>query len=248
MKLTHTFPASAVDYFGYVSPNNMMREINEGVAAANYNDGVGFSHLFPTIGVTWMMGQCVLEYKKFVPCAEKVEVECGGYEQFGVTTVRRCVMYHDGEVAMRFSAKLLPVYFEARKVAPPHALAPFWKSEPSPCGEAIFFIVPPEQMETVEKYQVHYRDCDSNKHMTAFRYLDLIMETVGYWNGELHLPERIQIDYLKECLPGEILNLKYGQKDGMHYCSGVKADGSVSFNATVRFSEKSYPDAKIIRV
>lgn len=248
MKLTHTFSASAVDYFGYVSPNYMMREINEGVAAANFNDGVGFSHLFPTIGVTWMLGQCVLEYEKFVPCAEEVTIECGGHEQFGVTTVRRCVMVHNGEVAMRFSAKLLPVYFEARKVVPPHVLAPFWKTEPSPCGEPIVFINPPEQMETIEEYHVHYRDCDSNKHMTAFRYLDLIMETAGHWNGELHLPERVQIDYMKECLPGDVLYLKHGMKDDIHYCSGVKSNGSVSFNATVRFSKETYPDAKIIRV
>lgn len=248
MRLKTVFPASAVDYFGYVSPNYMMREINEGVAVANYNDGVGFSHLFPTIGVTWMLGQCVLEYEKFVPCAEEVEVECGGHEQFGVSTVRRCVMYHNGEVAMRFAAKLLPVYFDARKVVPPHVLAPFWKTEASPCGDPIVFIKPPEHMETIEEYSVRFRDCDSNKHMTAFRYLDLIMETVGYWNNTLHLPERIQIDYLKECLPGEVVNLQYGKRDGVHYCSGVKQDGSVSFNASVRFSEECYPDAKIIRV
>ena len=247
MKIKTVFPASAVDYFGYVSPNYMMREINEGVAASNYRDGVGFSHLYPTIGVTWMLGQCVLEFKKFVPCAEEVEIECGGHEHFGVTTVRRCVMYHNGEKAMHFTAKLLPVYFAARKVVPPYVLQPFWKSEASPCGENVFFLKLPEQMQTVEEYHVRFRDCDSNKHMTAFRYLDLILETVGYWNGNVHLPERIQIDYLKECLPGEVLKLQYAEQDGIHYCRGVKADGSVSFHASVRLSEKSYPNAEILR-
>ncbi|MBQ2955944.1 MAG: hypothetical protein IJE08_05730 [Clostridia bacterium] len=248
MRLKSTFPASAVDYTGYVAPNHMMRAINEGVGAANFNDGVGFSHLFPTIGVTWMLGQCVIENEKFVPCAEEVEVECGGHEQFGVTTVRRCVMYHNGEVAMRFAAKLLPVYFHERKVVPPSVLIPFWKTPHAPCGEAISFIVPPRQMETVEEYHVHYRDCDSNKHMTAFRYLDLVMETAGHWHGELHLPKRVQIDYLKECLPGDVVYLKHAMKDGLHYCSGVKFDGSVSFHATVRFSDETYPDAKITHV
>jgi len=248
MKMKAVFPASAVDYFGYVSPNYMMREINEGVSMANYQDGVGFSHLFPSIGVTWMLGQCVLEYKKLVPCAEEVEIECAGHEHFGVTTVRRCVMRHNGEEAMHFTAKLLPVYFRARKVVPPQVLQPFWKSEASACGENVFFIQPPKDMETVEEYHVHFRDCDSNKHMTAFRYLDLIMEAVGYWNGPARLAERIQIDYLKECLPGEVLQLQYAEREGIHYCRGVKKNGSVSFNATVRFSEEVYPDAEIIRV
>lgn len=248
MRLKAFFPASAVDYTGYVAPVHMMRTINEGVGAANFNDGVGFAHLFPTIGVTWMLGQCVLQFKKLVPCAEEVEVECGGHEQFGVTTVRRCVMHHDGEVAMEFAAKLLPVYFDARKVVPPHVIAPFWKTEHSPCGEEISFVIPPEHMEVCEEYHVHYRDCDSNKHMTAFRYLDLVLETADYWSGELHLPERIQIDYMKECVPGDVLYLKHGMKDDVHYCSGVKSDGSVSFNATVRFAKETYPNAKITRV
>ena len=248
MSIKSIFPASAVDYSGYVAPNNMMRTINEGVGEANYRDGVGFSHLFPTMGITWMMGQCVLEYKKFVPCAEEVEVVCGGHEQFGVATVRRCVMYHNGEEAMHFAAKLLPVYFDARKVVPPQVLAPIWKTEHDPCGEPIHFIVPPDQMKVLEEYHVHYRDCDLNKHMTAFRYLDLAMETAGHWGNELRLPKRIQIDYLKECLPGDVLYLKHALEDGVHYCSGVKTDGSVSFNATVCFSEETYPDAKITHV
>ena len=44
IKLYHTFPACSGDYHGFVSPNYMMREIDEGVAAANFAEGAGFSH------------------------------------------------------------------------------------------------------------------------------------------------------------------------------------------------------------
>lgn len=246
MKIETSFSLTSVDYFGYVSPNFMMREINEGVGVANYEDGVGFSHLFPTVGVTWMMGQCVLEFKKLLPCQAAVEIRCSGREQFGVTTVRRCVMKHKGEEVMRLTAKLLPVYFEARKIAPPEVLAPFWKSEAQPCGEPLPFLVPPASMETVERYPVRFRDCDSNLHMTAFRYLDLILETVGYWNDQPRLLRRVQIDYKKECVPGEILELRYARQQGIHYCSGIKEDGSVSFHASVQMSEETYPRGSIL--
>ena len=60
-----------------------------------------------------------------------------------------------------------------------------------------------------EKYH-GLRDTDTRYRQ---RYLDLIMETVGYWDREAYLPERIQVDYLRECLPGEELLLQYGKAD-----------------------------------
>ena len=245
MKLTHTFPACSGDYHGYVSLNYMMREIDEGVAAANFEDGVGFSHIFPAIGVTWMLGQCVLEFDELITCAKPVEIESRAREQFGIATVRRCVMYCEGREVMRFAAKLLPVDYYARKAVPASALDPFWKSKPAPCGEAIRFLQMPEKMETREHYTVKYRDCDTNRHMTAFRYLDLVLETVGYWEGEHHLPKRIQIDYLRECVANDRLDLQYGFENGISYCQGVKEDGTVSFRSGVVFAEEVYPAPSI---
>lgn len=238
MLLKHTFPACSGDYHGFVSPNYMMREIDEGAAAANYEDGVGFAHIYPTIGVTWMLGQCVLEFKELLAPANEVEIEAMQREQHGIATVRRCVMRREGREIMRFAAKLLPVNFAARKSVPASTLDPFWRSAPAPCGERILFLKMPENMEERERYTVKYRDCDTNKHLTAFRYLDLVMETVGYWDGPARLPERVQIDYLRECLPGDVLLLQYREQDGIHYCRGVKEDGTFSFHASVKFSEE----------
>lgn len=243
MKFKHTFPACSGDYFGYVNPTYLMREIDEGVAMSNYEDGVGFAHLYPTIGVTWMLGQCVLEYLHPVFTVTEVEISAGGHEQHGPAVVRRCTMMNEGREVMRFSAKLLPVYFEARKIAPPQAIAPFWKTAADPIGEQIPFIVVPDQMETVEEYTVRYRDCDTNKHMSAFRYLDLILESIGYWCGEHRLARRLQIDYRKECVVGDVLDLQHCELDGIHFVRGVKADGTVSFNAMVELSDTVIPAA-----
>ena len=244
MKFRHTFPACSGDYFGYVNPTYLMREIDEGVAMSNFEDGVGFAHLYPTIGVTWMLGQCVLEYLHPVFTVTEVEISAGGHEQHGPAVVRRCSMSSEGREVMRFSAKLLPVYFDARKIAPPEALAPFWKTEHDEIGELIPFIKSPEQMETVEEYTVRYRDCDTNKHMSAFRYLDLILESIGYWSGEHHLARRLQIDYRKECVVGDVLEIQHCIQNGTHYVRGVKADGTVSFYAKVELSDAAIPAAE----
>lgn len=251
MKFNAMFKACSSDYFGYIHPKELMLEINEGITVGNFHDGVGFTVIYPAIGATWMLGQCVLEYIDSVYAGIEVEIEAGGHEQFGVSTVRRCTMRQNGKEVARFAAKLLPVDFEGRKVLPPSALESFWKNPAVPCGEPINFIQIPDEMELMETYRVRYRDCDSNRHMTAFRYLDLILETVGYWDGDAHLPERVQIDFKRECLPGEILHLSRGERDGVLYCSGVKEDGTVAFLSSVKLSERMEPmlsDMKDLKV
>lgn len=241
MKFKHTFPACSGDYYGYVHPNYLMREIDEGVAKRNYEDGVGFAHLFPTIGATWMLGQCVLEFLEPVYTLAEVEIETSAHEQHGVSVVRRCVMRCEGREVMRFAAKTLPVYFEARKIVSAEALKPFWKSAAIPAKEPIPFIGMPEDMETVEEYRVRVFDCDTNRHLSAFKYLDLVLESAGYWEGEMHLARRVQIDFRKEALLGEVLQLRHREIDGIHYCCGVKEDGTVSFNATVVYADEMTP-------
>ena len=248
MIIKHAFPACSGDYYGYVSPTYLMREIDEGVAKSNYEDGVGFAHLYPAIGVTWMLGQCVLEYLEPVYTVEEVEIEASGHEQHGPAVVRRCTMRFQGKDAMRFTAKLLPVYFDARKVAPAKVLEPFWKTPAIPAGEWVPFLNMPQQMETVEEYVVRYRDCDTNKHMSAFRYLDLILEAASYWEGDMHLARRVQIDYRKECVVGDRVSIRHCLQDGIHYVCGVKADGTVSFNASVQYAQEIISAAKAYNV
>lgn len=240
MKAKTTFPSHNADYFGYIGPNFAMRAMTDVITNKNVEDGVGFSRIYPSIGATWMLGQCVLEYKQLVTTAQELEIEVLPREQSGVSNVRRAVMRRNGEDVVRYTAKQLPVYFFQRKVVPPEIMEPFWKVPAVPCTEDIPFIMPIESMKIVDNYRVRYCDSDPNRHMTAFRYLDLIMESINYWESSVHLIERMQVDYRSECVPGDMLNLYHGMKDGIHYVSGYKADGTASFHSTVRLSKETY--------
>ena len=84
-------------------------------------------------------------------------------------------------------------------------------------------------------------DCDTNGHLTAFRYVDLICELSGYWGPELHQIRRLQVDFRKECLPGETIDLYHGVRDGIHYVAGYHADGRPSFHASLELAEETCP-------
>lgn len=244
MKRVSKFPSSYLDYFGYVSPSVLMHEASECVTLQSIEEGVPFHRMMAELGATWMLGQVVLEYMRPIGVATEVEVEVTPHEHFGAAVMRRAVMRQDGEVVMRFTGKTLPVYYEARKVVTPEAMAHMWLIPAAPRGENFDWVRLPEKMELVEQYPVRYGDCDMNGHLTAFRYVDLICETVGYWGKELHLLERLQIDYKKECMPGEVIDLYRGEADGILYVSGVHSNGVVAFNASVKLSEEGYPPIK----
>lgn len=246
MKRVSTFPNSYLDYFGYVSPSLLMHEASECLALQGEEEGVPIVRMMEELGATWMLGQAVLEMLCPIKVGTEVEVETTPHEHFGVTVIRRAEMRQNGEVVMRMLNKSLVVDYEARKAVPLEKMAHMWLIPEHPKGENFGWVSLPEKMEFVERYLVRYGDCDMNEHMTAYRYIDLICESVGYWGEEMRLIERLQIDYKKECTPGEIIDLYRGESDGILYVSGVHSDGKVSFNASVKLSPESYHTVKDI--
>lgn len=233
MKETLKIRSDMMDYFGYASPAQLLRETCNSVAKEGELEGVDFRRLMPAIGATRMMGQVVLEFFAPAMMGMEVEVQTLPHEEFGVASVYRSSISHNGVELMRASTKILTVYFQERKVVPAEALAPFWKIPASPCGEPIEFIQLPKDLELAETYVVRYRDCDANRHMTAFRYVELVCELVGYWGEHMHQIRRMQVDYRSECLPGDTLQLYHGVRDGVHYVTGIHRNGRQSFAASV---------------
>lgn len=238
MKETLKIRGDMMDYFGYASPAQLLRETCNSVAKEGELEGVDFRRLMPAIGATRMMGQVVLEFFAPAMMGMEVEVQTLPHEEFGVASVYRSSICHKGVELMRASTKILTVYFQARKVVPVEELAPFWEIPAAPCGEPIDFIRVPEGLEPAETYAVRYRDCDANGHMTAFRYVDLVCELVGYWGEHMHQIRRMQIDYRSECLPGETLQLYHGVREGVHYVTGVHENGRQSFAASVELDPR----------
>jgi len=57
------------------------------------------------------------------------------------------------------------------------------------------------------KHQVSYFDIDLNKHLTSTRYLDWMMDSIPIDFHENNYPKEFSINFLKETLPGDHLNV-----------------------------------------
>jgi len=244
MKFQTQFKSYCSDYYGFVSPGLLVQEINEYISVCYDEEGVDIHRLISELGATWMTGQTVVEMVSNLKVSEPVEIELSRHEQHGPATVRRAIVRTKDREIMRYTNKMLPVSYQRRKVLPPSALEPLWKIPAAPKGEEIGWVVPPENMELVEHFPVRHSLCDFNGHMTMYQYCNLVCDVAGYWGERMHMLERVQTDYKRECLPGEVIDIYRGEKDGVIYVSGFHADGNVAFNASVKLSKEETVSVK----
>lgn len=244
MKVETRLRDGVMDYFGYVSPSELLREADRSNILQSDAEGVGFLRMKDTLGATWMLVQVLMEFRKPARAGQSVTMETTNHEDFGVAILRRTSLQSHGKELLRVSTKILPVYLKERKVVPPEKLTSLWTLPAGAQGEDLERIVLPENLTLFEEVPVRYRDCDMNGHMTAYRYLDLVCEAIGYWGEHLHLLRRMQIDYRKECLPGDSLRILHGTENGRHYVGGFKPDGTCSFAAWAEFAEEEYPSIR----
>ena len=100
----------------------------------------------------------------------------------------------------------------------------------------------PEGVKELEKRIMRYSDTDINGHVNNTRYADFACDALRMdkLSGDYYLAE-MQIGYLAECLPGEVLDICHGVdgEDG-RYIGGRDEQGKARFEVAVRFArEKS---------
>lgn len=81
---------------------------------------------------------------------------------------------------------------------------------------------PPEKLQATSHgdsfhVQAGYFDFDLNKHVTSSRYIDWMMDTLPIDFHRLHYPKRLSVNFMKETLPGDALNLIRGSVNSMQY-------------------------------
>lgn len=95
----------------------------------------------------------------------------------------------------------------------------------------------PVHMAAAEQRLLHYSDTDINKHVNNVRYADFACDAIHLEReGAGKFVSSLQVNYLKECLPGETIALLAGQDDDAWYVSGVDEAGTARFESSLTLS------------
>ena len=88
----------------------------------------------------------------------------------------------------------------------------------------------PDELQTVERRQMHFSETDVNGHVNNTRYADFMCDALG---DRLAAPDafvsELQIGYLAECKMGDTLELRLTQADGRYYIQGLGGENSPRF-------------------
>ena len=96
----------------------------------------------------------------------------------------------------------------------------------------------PQQLREVELRPMRYSDTDINGHVNNTRYADFACDALDMDRLERgHFLSTMQIGYLAECRPGDVLSIRTGEQEGGHYVCGLDSEGKSRFEAELFFGE-----------
>jgi acyl-ACP thioesterase len=87
-----------------------------------------------------------------------------------------------------------------------------------------------------DAFDIHsgYFDFDLNRHVTSTRYIDWMMDTFTVDFHKNHYPNKVSINFMKETLPGDSLNIIRSSHNGLQY----SFEGTNHAHKTVAFRGK----------
>ena len=97
----------------------------------------------------------------------------------------------------------------------------------------------PEKLPTTpagDAFTIHsgYFDFDLNRHVTSTRYIDWMMDTFPVDFHFTNFPKRISVNFMKETMPGDSINIIRSNKSGTQYTF----EGTNLMHKTVAFRGK----------
>jgi len=228
-----------MDYFQYLPPSNLMRLTANAAFSALRDYGYNYLDLMREMGATWMMGMVDMEILKDVSVTREDMNLClyaSPLHRAPAVFMLRIFATLDRELISQTDVCVMVVSFKERRAIPTEeVVAHFAPPEneivlPSPNR-----LILPGEMEHVFDQPIRYFDCDRNRHLNAYRYVDYICQAAGYWDSGEHKKARsLRVEYDSECLPGETLSIyKKETEDGI-FVKGVKSNGRLSFKSVLK--------------
>ena len=96
----------------------------------------------------------------------------------------------------------------------------------------------PERLRQVEQRLMRYSDTDINGHVNNTRYADFACDALDMDALEQgRFLAEMQLGYLAECRPGELLSIQTGERGERRYVRGLDKDGKSRFEAELFFGE-----------
>ena len=200
--------------------------------------GVSDKEILEKYNLVWIITEYDIDVIRLPRFAEEITIETEALSYNRLFCYRRFTIYDEsGQAIIQMLATFALMDRDSRKVhsVDPEMVAPYLSefSKKIIRGPKYTDLDNP----TSKDYHVRFYDLDMNGHVNNSKYLDWIFEVMGADFLMNHIPQKINLKYVKEVRPGGMISSSY-ELDGSQSCHQVTSQGVVNAQALIQWTTK----------
>ena len=233
-KKKYTVQASETDFRRQLKLSSLFIYLQDMATEHAYNIGVGRDVLQKKYGIIWVLNRAVVEIIKHPKFKEEIAIETWPEQPDKVQFNRNFLVYDkEGNVIAKAFSQWVVIDYNTRRLRRSSIIEEEFPNvnRERPVTGISNKIKPIGELNLSYKKTVGYSDIDINEHLNNAKYIDYIMDCFSLKLHKKYNISSIQIDYLHEALPGEIIQLytdTAGVKDNLVYIEGINENTKVT--------------------
>lgn len=205
-----------------------------------YNIGVGRDVLKKKYGIIWVLNRVKVEVIRYPIYKDEITIETWPEQPEKVQFNRNFLIYDKyGDIIAKAFSQWVVIDFSTRRLRRCSIIEEEFprvdRERPLDCTSGK--IKPIGNLNISYKKTVGYSDIDINEHLNNAKYIDYIMDCFSLEAHKKYSIKSIEIDYMHEALPGEIIQLytdTAGVENNRVYIEGINENtGSTTFKAQI---------------
>ena len=234
---TYRVQARDADPFDQCRPSSLLNFLQEAATRHAIELHVSRQEMLERYSCFWMMARLWYRLDKPVYWDDALTVRTFHRGNKGIAMYRDFDLYRDGERVGEAVSTWVLADLDSRKLLKLSQVAEVENTTGGGLCKSISLhkIRMPGEMEPKENRLLHYSDCDVNGHVNNVRYADFACDAVRLdREGAGKFVSELQISFLKECRPGEIIALSAAREEDTWYVRGSDGTGGERFGVSLK--------------
>ena len=199
--------------------------------------GVSDKDMLEQYNLVWIITDYDIDVTRLPRFAEEITIETESLTYNRLFCYRRFTIFDEaGEAIIQMMATFVLMDRDSRKVhaVEPEIVAPYQSEFSKKLLRGPKY--PAMENPVSKDYHVRFYDLDMNGHVNNSKYLDWIFEVMGADFLTQHIPQKINLKYVKEVRPGGMIASSY-DLEGLQSTHQISSDGEVNAQAIITWQE-----------
>ena len=228
----YTVQVSDIDFRRQLKLSSLFVYLQDMATEHAYNIGVGRDVLQKKYGIIWVLNRAIVEIIRHPEFKEEITIETWPEQPDKVQFNRNFLVYDsEGDIIAKAFSQWVVIDYKTRKLRRSSIIEEEFpevdRERPIAC--ITDKIKPIGELKLSYKKTVGYSDIDINEHLNNAKYIDYIMDCFTLDAHKKYYISSIEVNYMHEALPGEIIQLYTDTssiKDNFIYVEGINEDTS----------------------